>query len=663
MGNVTGGSEQPRVDPQVDTRVEAFTREAELGPVASALRASRHEILQRWLAAARQQPFHASQPDRAVADHIPPLFDALVGFLERSAPLAKDPEAPMEDSDIRDAASAHARARFAQGLDPPAVLTEFRILRQEIGRALRGHSDASGDLLAAELLVHDALDGAVTLGLAALEAHEAERSRLRAELAAIVDSSADAIWTSRLDGVVTSWNAAAERLYGYTAAEAIGQSMDRLIPADRQDELANTMERVSRGERIPPYETVRVRKDGGRVPVSVSVSPIFDASGAIVAASGIARDITDQKAVEQALRLRSDLLEAAHEAIFAWSVDGRITFWNRGAVSQYGWTVTEAVGLYSHELLGTPPDQVGAFVVALERSGRWDGELSHTTRDGRHIIVDARLAVVDRDADRYVVAASRDVTEQRRLQREAQEEVRLREQLLAVVAHDLRVPLTAIKGTADVLQRQVATGRLDPNRLADQAARISQASADMASQIAEVLDAARLRSGQALTLEPSRTDLVALAYRVASQAQVGANDHTISVETTLRELVGEWDGARLERVLGNLIGNAIKYSPEGGSVRVLIERERRANGEWASVAVIDRGVGIPTADLRRVFDRYYRAGNVVGRFPGEGIGLSGALHIAQQHGGTIDVESELGRGSIFTLRLPLVDHGSKSSSS
>ncbi len=653
MANVTGGSEQPGVDPQVDTRVEAFTREAELGPVAAALRASRHEILQRWLVAARQQPFHAAQPDHAVADHIPPLFDALVAFLERSAPVANDPEAPMEDSGIRDAAMAHARARFAQGLDPPAVLTEFRILRQEIGRALRSRADNAGDLLAAELLVHDALDGAVTLGLAALEAHEAERSRLRAELAAIVDSSADAIWTRRLDGLVTSWNTAAERLYGYTAAEAIGHNMDQLVPADRQNELATILERVGRGERIPPYETVRVRKDGSRVPVSVSVSPILDASGAIVAASGIARNITDQKLAEDALRLRSDLLEAAHEAIFAWSVDGRITFWNRGAETQYGWSVAEAVGRYSHELLGTPADQVDAFMSALERSGRWDGELTHTTRDGRRMIVEARVASVDGDAGRYVVEASRDVTEQRRLQREAQEEVRLREQLLAVVAHDLRVPLTAIKGTADLLQRQVATGRLDPNRLADQAARISQASAGMASQIAEVLDAARLRSGEALTLEKSRTDLMALAYRVASQAQVGATDHTISVETTLQELVGEWDGARLERVLGNLIGNAIKYSPDGGSVRVVIERERRADGEWACVAVIDRGVGIPAADLCRVFDRYYRAPNVVGHFPGEGIGLSGALHIAQQHGGTIDVQSELGRGSTFILRLPL----------
>ena len=650
---MTSASDARRVDPHVETRVEAFTRDAELGPVASALRAGRHDILQRWLVAARQQPFHAAHPDRAVADHIPLLFDALVRFLERSAPSTRDPQAPLEDSQIRDAALAHARERFSQGLDPPAVLAEFRILRQEIGRTLRERSSGAGDLLAAELLVHDALDGAVTLGLAALEAHEAERTRLRAELAAIVDSSSDAILTWRLDGVITSWNPGAERLYGYSAEEVVGRKMDELIPAELRDELPTVLGRVGRGERIPPYETTRVRKDGTRVQVSVSLSPICDGSGAIVAVSAIARDITEQKRVEEALRLRSDLLEAAHEAIFAWSTGGRVIFWNRGAETQYGWTVCEAVGRDSHELLGTPQEQVDAFKHALELTGRWDGELSHTTKHGRAIVVEARLAVVDGPAGRYVVEASRDVTEQRRLQHEAQEEVRLREQVLAVVAHDLRVPLTAIKGTADLVQRQAVAGRLDPNRLADQAARISHAAAGMAAQIAEVLDAARVRAGQALTLERRPTDLVALAYRVASEAQVGTTSHTISVESTLPELVGEWDAARLERVVGNLLANAIKYSPDGGPIGVLIDQEQEGGRRWACLAVRDSGVGIPAAELHRVFDRYYRGANVVGRFPGEGIGLSGALHIVQQHGGTIDVQSKDGVGSTFSVRLPV----------
>jgi PAS domain S-box-containing protein len=371
-----------------------------------------------------------------------------------------------------------------------------------------------------------------------------------------------------------------------------------------------------------------------------------------VAASAIARDVTEQKRVEQAMRLRSELLEAAHEAIFAWSADSHIIYWNRGAEGQYGWTLAEALGRHAHDLLGTPPDQVDAFRAALDLSGRWEGELSHVTKGSQRIVVEARLALVDAEGGQYVVEASRDVTEQRRMQREAQEEMRLREQLLAVVAHDLRVPLTAIKGTADVLQRHIAAGRLDPNRLADQATRISQAAAAMASQIAEVLDAARLHAGEALTLERTRTDLVALTYRVVSQAQVAATEHRIRVDSALPELVGEWDAVRIERVLGNLLANAVKYSPDGGTITVQIDRESQGDREWARVAVRDQGVGIPAAALNRVFDRYYRAPNVVGRFPGEGIGLSGALPIVHQHGGSIDVQSQEGQGSTFTIRLP-----------
>jgi signal transduction histidine kinase len=243
--------------------------------------------------------------------------------------------------------------------------------------------------------------------------------------------------------------------------------------------------------------------------------------------------------------------------------------------------------------------------------------------------------------------------ENARLYHEAQEQVALREQLLTVVAHDLRVPLTAIKGTADLLQRQAVAGRLDPNRLAEQMARISHAAAGMAANISELLDTARLRAGLPLELHPQRMDIVKIAYQVASQVQIGATRHTINVEPAVPELFGEWDAGRLERVLGNLLANSIKYSPEGGQVTVEIHREEGPRGAWACVAVRDHGVGIPAADLGRIFEPYHRAANVLGKFPGEGMGLNGARHIVELHGGSIEVASEEGQGSTFTLRLPL----------
>src|SRR5689334_486723 len=289
------GSSQSPVDPRVNRRVGTYAAAAQLGPVAMLLRERRDEILSRWLEAARQQPFHANAPDRAVADHMPRLFDAIAAFLQRSGSIDGATGPPLQDEAVHAAARAHAQDRFAQGLTPADVLTEFRLLRQEVGRALREGADGGvSDLLGAELLVHDALDGATTLAVAALEAHDAEQRRLRGELAAIVDSSSDAILAKTLEGVITSWNPAAEHLYGYTASEAIGHSVSLIIPPERQDELPRILERIRRGERVQPYLTERVRRDGVHLPVSVTISPIKDNSGAVIGASAIARDVSEQ---------------------------------------------------------------------------------------------------------------------------------------------------------------------------------------------------------------------------------------------------------------------------------------------------------------------------------------------------------------------------------
>lgn len=155
----------------VDARIERFVRGTDLGWVADALVARRDEILRRWVDAAERQPFHSGHPERAVADHIPRLFDALVALMRRAAPRWIEPDAPMEDEAVLLAAQSHAAERMRQGLQAADVVTEFRLLRQEIGSALQKElADAAplSDVLGAELLVHDALDGAMTLGLAAL---------------------------------------------------------------------------------------------------------------------------------------------------------------------------------------------------------------------------------------------------------------------------------------------------------------------------------------------------------------------------------------------------------------------------------------------------------------------------------------------------------------
>jgi excisionase family DNA binding protein len=240
-----------------------------------------------------------------------------------------------------------------------------------------------------------------------------------------------------------------------------------------------------------------------------------------------------------------------------------------------------------------------------------------------------------------------------RLYREAQDAVRTRDEFLSAAAHDLKTPLTAVKGLAQLLRRQVARTDLPGSeRLMQGLERIDASATKMGQQLDELLDLTRLQLGQQLELRRNSTDLVALARRAAADQQQITDQHTILVESAHQALIGAWDGVRLERVLENLLSNAIKYSPEGGRITVAIADEE-VGGPWAVLTVRDQGLGIPAADLPRVFERFQRARNVEGRIGGTGVGLASARQIVEQHGGTIAVESAEGMGSTFTVRLPL----------
>jgi signal transduction histidine kinase len=225
-----------------------------------------------------------------------------------------------------------------------------------------------------------------------------------------------------------------------------------------------------------------------------------------------------------------------------------------------------------------------------------------------------------------------------------------RDAFLAAASHDLKNPLAAIKATAQFLRRYLErTGGSDPARLATGLATIQETVDRMLGLVNELLDVARLRMGQTLDLDRQTTDLVELARRIVAAQQQATERHRLRVESAVDALVGEWDAARLERVLGNLLENAIKYSPDGGTVVVELAEE---DGQ-ALVRVRDQGIGIPLADRERIFEPFQRGSNVGQGIAGTGIGLSGSRQIVEQHGGAISVESEEGAGSTFTVRLPL----------
>lgn len=239
------------------------------------------------------------------------------------------------------------------------------------------------------------------------------------------------------------------------------------------------------------------------------------------------------------------------------------------------------------------------------------------------------------------------------LYRVAREATELRDVFVATISHDLRNPLAIIGGQAQVLRRVVASGDLEGNveRVRQGVARIEATVERMSRMIDGLLDVTQLELGGRLELRRSRMDLVDLARRVAAEHQERAPRHRIQVggETSL---VGEWDLGRLERVLDNLIGNAVKYSPDGGVVTVVCVSETTESETWAILSVRDQGVGIPAADLDHVFERFRRGGNV-GSISGTGVGLATIRDVVVQHGGTITVDSREQSGSTFTVRLPL----------
>jgi signal transduction histidine kinase len=217
----------------------------------------------------------------------------------------------------------------------------------------------------------------------------------------------------------------------------------------------------------------------------------------------------------------------------------------------------------------------------------------------------------------------------------------------------LKSPLATISAQAQLLRRAAGQEEeLPSDRVSKGATRIEATVERMTRMIDELLDVARLELGSPLQLQPQSMDLVEVVRRIVAEHQQRTDYHLIRLAAE-PVLFGEWDLARLERVLDNLLGNAVKYSPDGGVITVVVVREEEDTGAWAILSVRDQGVGIPVEDLGHIFERFHRARNV-GRISGTGIGLAAIRGIVEQHGGTITVDSREGAGSTFSVRLPVL---------
>jgi two-component system, OmpR family, sensor histidine kinase VicK len=469
-----------------------------------------------------------------------------------------------------------------------------------------------------------------------------ESQHLRAQLSAIVESAQDAIIGKTLDGIITNWNAGAERLYGYKADEMIGRSIARIMPEDRPDELPSILERLRQGEHIQRYETTRRRKDGSLVAVAVSVSPIRDAQGQTVGASAIADDISERKQAEETRARLAAIVDSAEMAIIGKRLDGTITNWNRAAEDLYGYSADEAIG--RHISLIVPTDELDQLADIMSRLARGERiehlETRRQRKDGKIVEVSVSISPI-RGGDGEMIGASaiaRDISERRAAER-------MQRDFLAMVSHELRNPLAAVKALTQLMQRRGVFNERAAEGIVAQANHLDRL-------VGDLLDVARLDVGR-LELDLDELDLVELAARNVEQVQAQAETRTVKLEAPGRALIGSFDRDRIDQIFQNLLLNAIKYAPTGDIV-ITVDA---LNGSQARVCVADTGPGINPEDQLRLFERFYRAETTAGGAKGFGIGLYVVRMLVEAHGGRIWVESRPGEGSRFIFTLPILCQG------
>jgi PAS domain S-box-containing protein len=486
-------------------------------------------------------------------------------------------------------------------------------------------------------------------------------------LSAIVDSADDAIISKTLDSIITSWNKGAERIFGYTAEEAVGQPVTILIPPDHTDEEPSIIARLKRGERIEHYETVRVRKDGTFVDISLTVSPIRGADGQIIGASKIARDITDKKRAQEALRRSeqelTDFFENAVVGLHWVGPDGRIMRANRAELQMLGYTSEEYIGRHISEF-HADADAISDILRRLQA-----GEVLHEyetrlrCKDGsiKHVLIDSSVKWED-GKFLHTRCFTRDITDRKRNEEEreraleserrarlmAEEASRVKDEFLATISHELRTPLTAIIGWV----RMLRDSDLDEETTAKALAAVDRNAKSQAQLIEDLLDVSRIVSGK-MHLDVRPVELTTVINSAVEAVKPAAHGRNIRLQMVFDPDAGlvAGDYERLKQVVWNLLSNAVKFTPAGGRVEVRLERV----DAHAELTVSDNGRGIERDFLPHVFDRFRQADSSITRtFGGMGLGLSIVKSIVELHGGTVRVASEgEGKGATFAVSLPL----------
>jgi PAS domain S-box-containing protein len=481
-------------------------------------------------------------------------------------------------------------------------------------------------------------------------------------LAAIVETSNDAIIAKSLEGIIQSWNAAAERLFGFTAEEALNQHISLVIPPERIAEEDHIISRLKAGERIEHFETERVRSDGQRIFVSLTISPIKDDTGKVVGASKIVRDITDRKLAESERQKLVTLVENSTDFIGICDLEGIPFFVNRSGLQMVGLDDIDAARNTPLIEFFFPEDQPtirDEFLPQVRDRGHAEIDIrfrNFKTGEARWMAYKVLLLTDNAERPLAYATVSQDVTERRRLEDDLRrlaadlsETDRRKNEFLATLAHELRNPLAPISNMLEVAKR--AEDNVEILQRAHET--IERQLQQMVRLVDDLLDLNRITHDR-LELRRSQVDLSSVVHQAVEVARplTDSNDQNLFLSLPDSPIYLDADPARLAQVFGNLLNNSCKYTKPGGTISLTATLDDNE----VIVSVKDNGSGIPPDKLKSIFDMFMQVELTSERSQGGlGIGLTLVKRLVEMHGGMIEARSEgEGLGSEFIVRLPVL---------
>jgi PAS domain S-box-containing protein len=487
-------------------------------------------------------------------------------------------------------------------------------------------------------------------------------------LASIVESSNDPIIGKSLDGVIQSWNAAAEQLFGFTAEQAVGQHISIIIPPERIGEEDQIIARLRAGERIQHFETERVRSDGQRINVSLTISPIRDESGNVVGASKIARDITERKRADSERQKFVTLVESSTDFIGMCDLDGIPFFVNRYGLEMVGLESIEQAHQTPLSEFFFPEDQemiMNEFLPGVLANGHGEIEVRFRhfkTGEARWMAYKVLTLTDPANHPIGYATVSQDVTERRRLADDLRrlavdlsETDRRKNEFLATLAHELRNPLAPMTNMLEVVKRAGGDAVILERAHETMERQLNQ----MVRLVDDLLDLNRITHDR-LELRRSEVELSSVIQHAVEVARplVDAAGHHLTVDLPDEPIYLNADRARLAQVFGNLLNNSCKYTKPNGNISL---SAKRIDGE-VLVTVKDTGAGIPHDKIGRIFDMFMQVEETAERSQGGlGIGLTLVRRLIDMHGGSIEAKSDgEGHGSEFIVRLPILSKPSLS---